>query len=164
MSLALRQRRQHAARALAADARRQQVSWEDLVAWPDWTEWPDAERDALALKAGAWLHAAALRRCIVGAALQRARQHLGEAAFERLMSSTPGTDGADEALPVNGTSISAGALDTWLLAEGHEALLASVPSPVLRAPLRERLAPRSVAPLRPRAGARARAAVEEALR
>jgi len=152
---ALRHRRTAAARALAADARRVQVSWEDLAAWPEWAGLDDERREALALKAGAWLHAGALQRCIAGALLQRARVHLGDAAFQRLMA-TP--DEPHTGLP------GAAAFDDWLRAQGHEALLASVPSAVLRVVLREHHAPRSLPPLPALDHARARRAVAEAQR
>jgi hypothetical protein len=152
---ALRHRRTAAARALAADARRAQVAWEDLAAWPEWAGLDADWRDALALKAGAWLHAGALQRCIAGALLQRARSHLGDAAFQRLMA-TPDSD--TSALP------EAAAFDDWLRAQGLEALLASVPSAVLRVVLREHHAPRSLPPLPALDHARARHAVAEALR
>jgi len=152
---ALRRRRSAAARALAADARRVQVGWDDLAAWPDWAALDGEPLDALALKAGAWLHAGALQRCIAGALLQRARAHLGEAAFQRLMA-TPDEGGT--ALP------EAAAFDDWLRAQGREALLASVASPVLRVVLREHHAPRSLPPLPALDHGRARRAVTEALR
>lgn len=155
MSATLRHRRTAAARALAADARRAQVAWEDLEAWPDWAGFDADARDALALRAGAWLHAGALQRCIVGALLQRARTHLGEGAFQRLMA-TPDDDNTPLPDPV--------AFDEWLLAQGREALLASVPSPVLRVVLREHHAPRSLPPLPGLDNARARRAVMEAVR
>lgn len=153
---ALRRRRTAAARALAADARRVQVAWDDLAAWPEWAALDADARDRLALKAGAWLHAGALQRCIAGALLQRTRAHLGEAAFQRLMA-TPDEDAS--ALPAD-----ASAFDDWLLAQGREALLASVPSPVLRVVLREQHAPRSLPPLPALDHARARRALAEAQR
>lgn len=151
----LRQRRADAARALAADARRAQVTWEDLCAWPDWAALDADRRDSLARRAGAWLHAGAFQRCIAGAVLQRARALLGDAAFQRLMG-TPDDDGTP--LP------DAAALDDWLLAQGREALLASVPSAVLRVVLREQHAPRTLPPLPALDHARARRAVAEAER
>mgnify|MGYP007130736829 CR=1 FL=1 len=152
---ALRQRRAAAALALAADARRVQVTWEDLAAWPDWAALDADSRDALARRAGAWLHAGALQRCIAGALLQRVRTQLGEPAFQRLMA-TPD----DDTTPLP----EAAALDDWLLAQGREALLASVPSAVLRVVLREQHAPRTLPPLPALDHARATRAVAEAFR
>lgn len=150
---ALRARRAAAARALAADARRLQVGWEDLAAWPDWAALDADSRDALARRAGAWLHAGALQRCIAGAVLQRAQAVLREAAFLRLMA-TPD----DDTTPLP----EAAAFDDWLLAQGREALLASVPSAVLRVVLREQHAPRTLPPLPALDHARATRAVAEA--
>jgi len=155
MSAALRHRRASAARALAADARRAQVTWEDLAAWPEWAALDADQRDALAMRAGAWLHAGALQRCIVGALLQRAKGALGDSGFQRLMA-TPD----DDATPLPEPA----AFDDWLLTQGREALLASVPSPVLRVVLREHHAPRSLPPLPGLDSTRARRAVMEASR
>jgi len=155
VSAALRHRRTAAARALAADARRAQVSWEDLAAWPEWASLDSDQRESLAIRAGAWLHAGALQRCIAGALLQRARFHLGEAGFQRLMT-TPDDH--------TGTLPEAATFDGWLLAQGREAQLASVPSAVLRVVLREQHAPRSLPPLPALDHARARHALAEAMR
>lgn len=150
----LRQRRAQAARALAADPRRAQLGWDDLAAWPDWAALaPDARR-ALAQRAGAWLHAGAIRRSIDGAQLKAVRRLLGDAAFTRLMA---GSEPAQGPLPD-------GELEAWLADQGHEALLASVASPLLRLLLRERVAPRTLPPIPALDTARARKAVAEASR
>jgi hypothetical protein len=156
MNAATRRRcRTAAARALAADARRAQVGWEDLAAWPEWAGLDADQREALALRAGAWLHAGALQRCIAGALLQRAKTHLGETTFQRLMATPDEHIGGLPEVTV---------FDDWLLAQGREALLASVPSAVLRVVLREHHAPRSLPPLPALDPTRARRAVAEALR
>ena len=155
MSALLRQRRADAARALADDPRRAQLGWDDLAAWPEWAALDAGARDALAARAGAWLHAGALQRCINGPVLQQAQGLLGLETFQRLMA-TPQV--ASSELPA------APELASWLQAQGLEALLASVPSPVLRVLLRERHSPHSLPPLPALDGVRARHAVAEALR
>lgn len=154
-SAPLRQRRADAARALADDLRRAQVGWDDLGAWPEWAALDAGARDALASRAGAWLHAGALQRCIAGPLLQQAQGLLGLETFQRLMA-TPDASSAE--LPA------APELAAWLQAQGLEALLASVSSPVLRVLLREHHAPHSLPPLPALDAARARHAVAEALR
>lgn len=152
---ALRQRRAGAARALASDPRSAQLDWDDLAAWPAWAALDAAALHTLAQRCGAWLHAAAVRRCISGATLQQVRAVVGDAAFARLMQ---GPDAPCEPLPP------ADALDDWLAAEGLEALIATVPSPLLRLLLRERHAPQRPPPLPALDDARARHAVQEAMR
>ena len=153
MSAALRARRAAAARAIEHDARRAQVGWDDLAAWPAWTALDTPGFMLLAARSGAWLHAAGLRRCIAGPVLQRVRQQIGDAAFERLVATAPDADG-DAEFP---------AADGWLQHEGREALIASVASPVLRVLLRERHAPDTLPPLPALDSARARRAVDAAL-
>ncbi|MFN7725964.1 MAG: hypothetical protein ACK5QH_12930 [Rubrivivax sp.] len=133
----LRQRRQAAARALQQHPRRAQLSWADLAAWPAWASLPVAEQRQLALRCGAWRHAAAWRRCISGALLQQLPLLLGGPASARLLSPAqpaPGPDTAASLPPADSVA-------DWLLAEGQAVLLASVPSPLLRLLLRETLAP-----------------------
>jgi hypothetical protein len=167
VSAALRQRRTEAARALAADPRRAQVAWDDLAAWPDWATLDAGARDALALRAGAWLHAGALQRCIVGPVLQQVQALLGAPTFERLMAHPePMRQAASEATAAPAADVlpAPAALAAWLQAQGLEALLASVASPVLRVVLREQHAPHSLPPLPALDSARARRAVAEAQR
>jgi hypothetical protein len=149
MTAALRARRASAAQNLAGLARRSQVGWDDLAAWPAWAALDDDALHKLAWRCGAWLHAGAWQRCIAGPLLQKLRAELGPAAFERLLQ-TPG----EAELP---------AADAALSADGLEALLASVPSPLLRVVLRERLAPSTLPPLPALDAARARQAVNAAL-
>jgi len=156
MSVQLRRRRAEAARALAADGRRSQATWDDLSAWPDWAALDAAALQSLAWHCGAWRHAAALRRCIDGKLLQPLQRRLGDARFGALMALADEAHD-DTALP------HAPALDHWLTAEGHEVLLASVPSPLLRLHWREQLAPQTLPPLPALDGARARRVLAAAL-
>jgi hypothetical protein len=138
----LRQRRQSAARALQQHPRRGQLSWADLAAWPAWAGLPAAEQQQLALRCGAWRHAAAWRRCISGALLQQLSLLVGGPASTRLLSPAqpaPAPDTTTALPPADGVA-------DWLLAEGQAVLLASVPSPLLRLLLRETLAPAATSP------------------
>lgn len=150
MSAALRQRRSRAAAALATHERRAQLGWDDLAAWPDWADEP-AAAPALAARVGAVWHAAALRRCIHGATLQRAQRSLGEEALRSIMGvEVPAAPTAH--LP------DADHIEAWLQAQGAEVMLAAVPSPLLRLALRDRLWPQTLPQLSsPDAAAAARA-------
>ena len=154
----LRPRRQAAARALATDPRRAQLGWDDLGAWPDWAAiHPDALLD-LQRRCGLWLHTADWQRCICGARLKQVRQGLGDAAFAWLMALPQAGHVPAAATPARALPDAAN-LDTWLLDEGREVLLASVGSAPLRVVLRERLWPCSLPPLPARDTARAQQAL-----
>lgn len=142
MSAALRQRRSHAAAALAEHPRRAQLGWDDLAAWPPWADAAcqaagTGVSPALLMRVGALWHAGALRRCIVGATLKRVQQSLGEGVMQDVLASA--NDGA-EVSPLPAPE----QIESWLQAQGAEVMLAALPSPLLRLALRERLWPQAL--------------------
>ena len=158
MSAALRQRRSRAAHSLATHERRAQLGWDDLAAWPEWADGADevSEIDrpaavaALALRAGAVWHAAALRRCIHGPTLKRLQQCLGDDTLQAVVSATVidttviDTIGGDTAAADTAPLPEPGRVQAWLQAQGAEVMLAALPSPLLRVALRERLWPKAL--------------------
>jgi hypothetical protein len=135
---ALRQRRARAAAALRDDARRAQLGWHDLAAWPDWAALEPRALEMLARRCGAWRQAGAWRRCIHGPLLQALQDAVGVDCVVRVLAGEPG---AAATLP------GADALPEALRTAGTEVLLATVPSPLLRVLLRERLAPQAPPPM-----------------
>ena len=157
MSAALRQRRSRAAHSLATHERRAQLGWDDLAAWPEWADGADevSEIDrpaavaALALRAGAVWHAAALRRCIHGPTLKRLQQCLGDDTLQAVVIDTVSatvidTIGGDTAAADTAPLPEPGRVQAWLQAQGAEVMLAALPSPLLRVALRERLWPKAL--------------------
>ena len=135
---ALRQRRARAAAVLRDDARRAQLGWHDLAAWPDWAALEPRALQTLARRCGAWRQAGAWRRCIHGPLLQALQDAVGADCVVRVLAGEPGPAAA---LP------GVDALPEALRSDGLEVLLATVPSPLLRVLLRERLAPQSLPPM-----------------
>jgi hypothetical protein len=155
MSAALRQRRGRAAAVCAMHERRAQLGWDDLAAWPDWADESGAA-PALAARVGAVWHAAALRRCIHGATLQRAQRSLGEEALRSIM-------GGDSSAASTAPLPDADHIEAWLQAQGAEVMLAAVPSPLLRLVLRDRHWPQTLPQLSSPDAATAAQALQTAL-
>jgi hypothetical protein len=135
-----RVRRAGAARLLAATPGRAAVPWQDLSALPDWASWPAERLEALAWAAGAWRHAAALRRCIDGRVLAMLRERLGPHAAQQLSASTGCEEASQPASdPCRFEASSPAQIDTWLRNSGRSALLDGIPSDPLRSSLRAAL-------------------------
>ncbi len=142
MSAALRQRRSRAATALAEHPRRAQLGWDDLADWPAWADTAETTNTStVSLRVGALWHAGALRRCIHGPTLKQVQQTLGDSALQSVLAGAEGnSDGSVNA----GTLPGPQQIDAWLQAQGAEVMLATLPSPLLRLALRERLWPQAL--------------------
>jgi hypothetical protein len=108
------------------------LAWRELMSWPEWAgELDDAAWRHLALCTAALSQAEAIAQCIDGTRLQAARALLGDAALQRVAAHAEEHPGARPAAALP----PAEDLARYWLRQGAACMLASVPSPALRAAL-----------------------------